>query len=99
MEGVRPRLKVRFQKPLSTLQLTANCFGIAPNQARHKIGLGHPGLLHQKNPLPFFQLLPIFSTDHPYMDSSSGHYENRTDHVLQDRTVYVLLTVKGYTLD
>jgi hypothetical protein len=36
--------EVRFQKPVTALQLTANRFGITTNQARHKLGLGHPAL-------------------------------------------------------
>jgi hypothetical protein len=61
----RKKLVVRFQKPLPLLQLTANRFGIAPNQARHTLGFGFPALPHQKIPLPFFKLLPHFFTDHP----------------------------------
>jgi hypothetical protein len=34
-------------KTPSTHQLTANYFGITPNQARHKLGSSHPALPHQ----------------------------------------------------
>ena len=32
--------------------------------ARHKLGFGHPALLHQENQLPYFSLLPLFFTEH-----------------------------------
>ena len=63
--SVRPHPKVRFQKPVTLLQLTATQFGIAHHLSRHKLGLSYPALPHQKNPLVFFGLLPQFSTDHP----------------------------------
>jgi hypothetical protein len=34
--------EVRFREPVITLQLTANRFGIIPNQARHQLGHNHP---------------------------------------------------------
>ena len=55
---VRPQLEVRFQKPLTLLPLTATRLGIAHHQFRHKLGVGYPALPHQKNPIPFFKLLP-----------------------------------------
>ena len=37
---VRPHPKVRFQKPVTRLQLTATQLGIVANQSRHRLGLG-----------------------------------------------------------
>ena len=62
---VRPHPKVRFQKPLTLLQLTATQLGITHQQSRHKLDLNHPAPLHQEIPLRFFQLLPSISTHHP----------------------------------
>ena len=62
---VRKKLVVRFQKPLTLLQLTANQLGITHHQFRHKLGPGFPALPHQKNPLAFFSLLISFSLEHP----------------------------------
>jgi hypothetical protein len=42
-----------------------NRFGITNNQAQHTLGLGHPALPHQENPLPFFSLLATFPVEHP----------------------------------
>jgi hypothetical protein len=61
----RSPLEVRFPKTLPILQLTANCFGIAANQARHTLGFGHPALPHQEIPLPFFNIQPKRSREHP----------------------------------
>jgi hypothetical protein len=62
---VQPQFVVRFSKPLSILQLTANCFGIATSQAQHTFGLSYPALPHQENSIHFFNLLPTFPTHHP----------------------------------
>jgi hypothetical protein len=32
---------------------------------RHKLGFGYAAKPHQKYPLPFFNLLPSLTTDHP----------------------------------
>jgi hypothetical protein len=61
----RKKPEVRFQKPLSLLQLTATRLGIAHPKSRHKLGLSRPALLHQENSLAFFSLLAIFPLDHP----------------------------------
>ncbi len=63
--SVRPQLEVRFQKPVTSLKLTATPLGITTNQARYKLGLGHPAPLHQKIPLPFFSLLATIAVEHP----------------------------------
>ena len=62
---MRPQLEVRFQKPVTILQLTATQLGIAHHKSRHKLGLNHPAPLHQENPLPFFSLLTTFPVEHP----------------------------------
>ena len=63
---VRPQLKVRFQKPVTTLQFTALFVKVvATNQSRHKLGLGHPAPRHQEIPLAFFNLLPNPPVEHP----------------------------------
>jgi hypothetical protein len=69
----RPHLEVRFQKPLTTLQLTAYCFAITNNQTRHKLGLYHPALLHREIPLPFFSLLATFPVEHPTHNRALYH--------------------------
>jgi hypothetical protein len=62
---VQPPLEVRFRKPLSILQLTANCFGITTNQTRHRFDPDHPALPHQKNSIRFIKLLTNLPVDHP----------------------------------
>ncbi len=66
-----PRSKFGIEKPLSTLQLTATTLGVIPNQSRHKLGLGHPALPLQKNPLHFFSLLASFTTHHPTLEQDA----------------------------
>jgi hypothetical protein len=63
--SVRNWLEVRFQKPVTLLQLTATQLGIATTKVRHKLGFGHPSLSHQKIPLSFFGLLVSFPVEHP----------------------------------
>jgi hypothetical protein len=57
--------EVRFQKPVTLLQVTATWLGITTNQVRHKLGFGYPALPHQEKLLPFFSLLPNLSLEHP----------------------------------
>jgi hypothetical protein len=61
----RQSFKVRFQKPVTILQLTATTLGITTNQSRHKLGLSNPARPHQEIPLSFFSLLTTFSVEHP----------------------------------
>jgi hypothetical protein len=63
--GVSASVQSSVSKPPSIHQLTANRFGIAPDQARHKLGRSHPTALNQENPLPFFSLLPRYSAHQP----------------------------------
>jgi hypothetical protein len=63
--SVRKKPKVRFRKPLSILQLTATSSALPHHQARHRLGLGYHSPAPQQNPLPFFSLLPNFTTHHP----------------------------------
>ena len=65
ISGVWPHPKVRFQKPVTLLQLTADRLGIIHHKSPHNLGPDSPALPHQKNPLTFFGLLASFSSDHP----------------------------------
>jgi hypothetical protein len=62
-------VSVAFQSSVSTTPSNSSTyrkpFRYHPNQARHKIGPSHPALHLQKFPLPFFSLLPRFTTYHP----------------------------------
>jgi hypothetical protein len=63
--SARQRFGVRFWKLVTILRLTDSLLGIATRQARHRFGLHHPALPHQKNSLHFFDLLLSFGVDHP----------------------------------
>ena len=52
----RMKLEVRFQKPVTLLQLTAAQLGITHHQSRHKLGPGFPALPHQKKPVSFLRV-------------------------------------------
>ena len=56
----RPQLEVRFQNPLTLLQLTASQLDIITTPVRHNLGSSHPALSHQENSIHFFSLLPRF---------------------------------------
>jgi hypothetical protein len=61
----RPSLKVRFRKPLSTLQLTATRSVLPQPQVQPRFGRGYHSPTPQQNPLAFFSLLPRSTTHHP----------------------------------
>ena len=63
--AVRPRFEVRFQKPLTLLQLTPTSSVSPHHRFRHRFGVDHRSPTPRENPLPFFQLLVESTAGHP----------------------------------